>query len=359
MSSAASGYDFTIRLPAELLADIFALVVAEISSIYKPGDLGKGKAAPISSASSIEAANQISHVCSRWRQTAIGMPVLWSRISLTLYSSSRVVEHFCKSVFPRLKGYPCWLQIQGTRFLDMDGHPRYTSGLHPLYHCAIIPTMEVKELALSFLADYEYNHPELLDFLSRCRGKVRSLVIDMGYVVLADSWKPSSCEWDPGKVVAHLPYVRRLRLQYIQADFQTLDTQPWPPIEELELVAIYVPRRWSLLVPKLPHLRKLVIYDQGWRNFPAGIDDQDLPPPSLPKVTEIRVPWVGWLGWNPGVIDVSLRGYFPSLRTLEVSSPDKRGLQAFLTAHPNIQHLVVHMKRYSGGSEYLESAHPN
>ncbi|CAG7852825.1 SubName: Full=Uncharacterized protein {ECO:0000313/EMBL:CCA71425.1} [Serendipita indica DSM 11827] len=344
--SASSKEDFTAQLPVELLVDIFQRAVSDSDQFRLDGGPEKSNGSPISSKCGLASAVALSHVSSRWRSITINASILWTTVIFNLDCDMTILDHFCRVVFGRIGGAYCRIQIHGIRFQRSNGELEYPIEKHPIRVCRIRQQMNVELLRLCFLAEYECNHPQFLEYLLSCHGKILGVNIDWGEAIPSQSFQPDDCRWSLGKVIERAPFLRRIELHYVTMCLLLANEPNWPFIEELTLDTVDGPLALSKLLSKLPNLRKFALVEE----YPVWTMDESetMVPTELShqNLREITVNKVSTLRWTGG------KTCFPSLQRLCVKS--HRQLDTFLAVHLHIQTLIVGEKHYGSAREYID-----
>ena len=282
----------------------------------------------------------LSHVCSNWRRVAIDTPSLWRDIDISLSMEYDALEHFCSSVFPRVKGHPCTIRIRDINFIGMDDDNE-----HPVHCCKILPDMEVTELKICFRVQGEYDDPELIEYLEGVEGKVRGLVLDSGTVDDGRMDEP----WDLWRVVSPLSHLRRISLWCVDATL-SVSSQTLPLIEELEMENVEGSLALGDLLHMFPNLRRFKFTERGDRYW--DVNETRSRAATHSKLREMHFTSVDMIGWaSTGA--TAARSLFPSLIHLEVH--DDTDLDIFLEerTHRRVRRLVVGGAKYESREEYL------
>ncbi|CAG7852826.1 SubName: Full=Uncharacterized protein {ECO:0000313/EMBL:CCA71427.1} [Serendipita indica DSM 11827] len=334
-----------VGLPAELLGMIFQNFVrkdAKKHALDDENDAEEDTDEDEEPASILQAARVLSHVCSSWRQAAIGTSALWKTIKISLLTKDGVLEHFCSTVFPRVKGYPCTIHIRDVKFIGKSTH-----GIHPIHRCKILPSMDVLQLRIGFRMEGEYDDPELLKFLGSIEGTIRSILLDSGGV---DDGRVGTL-WSLAKVLSPFSHIRKVTMWFADATIEAC-TETCPSVEELELMNMEGTLALADLLDMFPNLRFLRFIENGDRYW--NVDGYRSRPFVHSKLRKMCLKSVDMVGWTAtGTLTAS--GTFPSLTHLNVE--DDAQLDRFLAdpAHRRITCLVVDTTTYSSASEYLSA----
>ncbi|KAK1231651.1 hypothetical protein PQX77_005217 [Marasmius sp. AFHP31] len=110
------------RMPPEILTEIFMLCVMDIKNLHAMEDI-----------------MMISVVCGRWRELALSVPALWSRIDLSIGRSCRE-----DSNYPRMRRY-------AETFLERSGNAQLAVALEWPELCSSTLDMSVNEDAVAYI----------------------------------------------------------------------------------------------------------------------------------------------------------------------------------------------------------------
>lgn len=346
--SASGEKDFTAHLPVELLVDIFQRVVSSSDHLFYEESPEKVNGSPISSRCGLASAIALSHVSSRWRSITINEPLLWATVILYLNCDMVILDHFCRTLFDRIGGAHCRIRIHGIKFQRRNGKCEYSMEKHPIRACRIPRHMNVEILRLGFLAEYECNHPQFLDYLLSCHGKILGINIDWGEAISSQSFQPDDRRWSLSRIFLRIPFVRKVELCYVDMCLLLTDEPIWPYIEELTLDNVYGSLALSKLLSKLPNLQKFTLVE----DYPEWtIDESEASNPtelSHQNLKEITVDTISTLRWTGGNL------CFPSLQRLCVESEYQ--LDNFLAVHSHVQALIVGGTHYGSVREYINRA---